>query len=109
MARNPCNREQGGSMKQTITLYVHQKPGEEQRLLTCDMSDWPELYGAMLGSFETIVECRAFEQDPTAVLVAHYQQDIDREITRHHCRLHVLNEQINGLRYLSHDESESAQ
>lgn len=94
-------------MKQSIKLYVHQKPGEEQLLLTCDMSDYPSLYGAMLGSFEVDIEWQPIDADPTAALVEHYQREIDRENTEHHCRLHVLNEQINGLLCLSHDSPDS--
>lgn len=106
MARNPGNRE-GGSMKTTVTFYVHQKPGEEQRLFTGDMSDYPLSFGAMLGTFETVVEWQGFEQDPTALLVEHYQREIERETAEHHCRVHVLNEQINSLLCLSHDAPSS--
>lgn len=89
-------------MKQTITFYVHQKPGDRQRLFTSDMSDYPLSFGAMLGTFEHDVEWQGFEQDPAAALVAHYQKEIERETAEHHCRVHVLNEQINSLLSLEH-------
>jgi len=90
-------------MKQTITFYVHQKPGEPQRLFTGDMSDYPLSFGAMLGTFEAVVEWQPFTKDPTAALVERYQREIEQETTEHHCRLHELNERINALLCLSHD------
>jgi hypothetical protein len=96
-------------MNQTITFYVHQKPGEPQRLFTNDMSEWPLSFGVVVGTFETVVEWQAFEQDPTPLLIEHYQREIDRETTDHHCRVHVLNEQINRLLCLSHDAPEPEQ
>lgn len=102
MARNPGNGEQGGSMKQTVTFYVHQKPGEPQRLFTNDMSDYPLSFGAMLGTFDLDVEWQPLDGDPTAALVAHFEKEIERETAEHHCRVHVLNEQINSLLSLEH-------
>lgn len=90
-------------MKQTITFYVHQKPGEEQRLFTGDMSDYPLSFGAMLGTFEAVVEWHPFTKDPTAVLVERYQREIERENVDHQCRVLALNEHINRLLCLSHD------
>jgi len=90
-------------MKQTLTFYVHQKPGEPQRLFTNDMSEYPLSFGAMLGTFEAVVEWQPFTQDPTAVLVEHYQQEIERERVDHQCRVLALSEQINRLLCLSHD------
>lgn len=90
-------------MKQTITFYVHQKPGEPERLFIGDMSDYPLSFGVMVGTFEAVVEWEGFEQDPTALLVEHYQREIERENVDHQCRVLALNEQINRLLCLSHD------
>jgi hypothetical protein len=94
-------------MKTTIRLFVHQKPGEEQRLLTADMSDYPTLYGALLGYFETEVEWPEVDADPTAILVKQYEKELEREIADHRSRVHVINERINSLLCLTHDNSES--
>jgi hypothetical protein len=94
-------------MKTDIKLYIHQKPGDVQKALTCDMSDYPTLYGAMLGYYVAEVEWPEVEADPTALLVKQYEKELEREIADHHSRVHVINERINSLLCLTHDDSES--
>jgi hypothetical protein len=94
-------------MKTEIKIYIHQKPGEEQTALLCDMSEYPTLYGAMLGYYVAEVEWPEVEADPTAVLVKQYEKELEQEITDHHRRVHVINERINSLLCLTHDDEES--
>jgi hypothetical protein len=94
-------------MKTDIKLYIHQKPGDVQKALTCDMSDYPTLYGAMLGYYVAEVEWPEVEADPTALLVKQYEKELEREIADHHSRVHVINERINSLLCLTHDDPES--
>jgi len=93
-------------MKTTIRLFVHQKPGEEQRLLTADMSDYPTLYGAMLGYFETEVEWPEVDADPTAILVTQYEKELGREIAEHFGRVRAIQDRIDSLLCLTHDDPE---
>lgn len=92
-------------MKQFITLYIHQIPGEPQRALTVDMSDWPEFFGAMLGTYTVEVEWQELDRDPTVTLIEHYEHQIEREAGEFHDRLNVLAGKVSRLMNFE-DESE---
>lgn len=93
-------------MKTEVKLYIHQKPGQEQQALTCDMSDYPTLYGALLGYYVAEVEWPEVEADATAILVKKFEEELETEIANHHCRVHVIKERINSLLCLTHDDPE---
>jgi hypothetical protein len=93
-------------MKSIIKLYIYQKPGEEQRALTADMSEWPELFGALLGVFDVEVEWPEVDANPTAILLEHYQQKMMQEGAEHDARMGVLMYRINSLQYLEHQSTQ---
>lgn len=93
-------------MKQTMTisLYIHQIPGEPQRAFTCDLSDFPSAFGALLGVHEVEVEWQEIDKDPTAALIEALEQEIDREGAAYRGRVELLREKIARLVCLEYDE-----
>lgn len=96
-------------MKTPITLYIHQLPGQPQRAITCDMSDWPASYGALLGTITVEVEWPEIEANPTALLIERYEQQIEQERLQHADRVGALTEQIQNLRCIAYQTSEADQ
>jgi hypothetical protein len=94
-------------MKTPITLYIHQKPGEPQRAITCDMSDWPAAYGALLGTITVEVEWPEIEANPTALLIARYEQQIEQEHLQHTERVGELKAQIQTLLCIEYQTPEA--
>lgn len=93
-------------MISTIRLYIHQKPGEPQEAITCDMSSYPSMYGALLGVFDVQVEWPEIQADPTAALIDHYERQIEREVAEHRDRVGSLMEHIHNLRSIEFKPSE---
>lgn len=91
-------------MKTSLKLYIHQKPGEPQQALTCDMSQWPASYGALLGSVVVEVEWQEIAKNPTAELIAYWEQQMDNEFEEHTARIVSICGHINDLRFLEHKE-----
>lgn len=90
-------------MKTTITLYIFQVPGEAQRVYTADMSGWPEVFGALLGTQDFEVEWQEVDANPVDILLQRY----DEEMTRIHDELsergRVIGERITALLRFDHD------
>ena len=84
-------------MKQTITLYIHQIPGEPQRAFTCDLSDFPSAFGAQLGVQDVEVEFDEIDRDPTAALIDALVEEIEREVKASSGRVNELREKIARL------------
>lgn len=93
-------------MISTIRLYIHQKPGEPQQAITCDMSSYPSMYGALLGVFDVQVEWPEIQADPTAALIDHYERQIVQEQADHLDRMAALMEQVHNLRSIEFKPSE---
>lgn len=93
-------------MKSTITLYIHQRPGEPQQALTCDMSSYPTMYGACLGVYDVEVEWPEVSKDPTAALIEHYEQQIEHERAEHNGRVGALMDRIHDLRLIEHKDAD---
>jgi len=96
-------------MKTPITLYIHQLPGQPQRAITCDMSDWPVTYGALLGTITVDVEWPEIEANPTAILIERYEQQIEREHLHHAERVGELKAQIQTLLCIDYQTPEADQ
>lgn len=95
-------------MKTTITLYIHQRPGEEQRALHLDMSAYPEHYGAMLGTREIEIEFEPFDIDPTASMIERLEREVVSVPADSQRRITHLQEQIDKLRCLEHKPEAAA-
>lgn len=102
MARNPATGNRGDEMKSTITIYVHQKPGQAQRIFTADMSPWPDMFGALLGTFDVEIEWQEIAKNPTLALLDALQVQLDREHVEHQTRVEALTGKMNDLRSLEH-------
>ena len=96
-------------MKTPITLYIHQLPGQPQRAITCDMSDWPATYGAMIGTITVEVEWPEIEANPTALLIARYEQEIEQVHSQAVERMDALSAQIQNLLCIEHQTPEADQ
>lgn len=88
-------------MKTTITLYIHQRPGEEQRALTCDLSEFGS-YGALLGTREIEVEWEGFDIDPVAAMIDNLEQQVQKERAESQLRINALLDKIGKLKCLEH-------
>lgn len=93
-------------MISTIRLYIHQKPGEPQQAITCDMSSYPSMYGALLDVQDVQVEWAEVQANPTAVLIDHYERQIEQERADHLDRIGALMEHIHNLRSIEFKPSE---
>jgi hypothetical protein len=96
-------------MKSPITLYIHQLPGQPQRAITCDMSDWPATYGALLGTITVEVEWPEIEANPTALLIERYEQQIEQEQVQHTERVGELKARIQTLLCIEYQTPEADQ
>jgi hypothetical protein len=88
-------------MKTTITLFIHQRPGEEQRALTCDLSEYGS-YGALLGTREVEVEWETFDRDPVEALIDTLEQQVEKERADSQLRINALLDKIGKLRCIEH-------
>lgn len=93
-------------MISTIRLYIHQIPGEPQVAMTCDMSGYPNMFGAMLGYYDVQVEWPEVQANPTVALIAQYERQIEQERAEHNDRVGALMGQINSLRCIEHKDAE---
>lgn len=84
-------------MKQTITLYIHQLPREPQRAFTCDLSDFPSTFGALLGVQDVEVEFDEIDRDPVSALIDALEQEIEREGVAYRGRVELIREKIEHL------------
>lgn len=95
-------------MKATIQLYVHQRLGEEPRVLTSDMSEYPDVFGALLGMREVEVEIEPFDTDPVAAMIDSLQAKIERERGESQARIRFLSEQISKLQCIEYKPEDAA-
>lgn len=92
-------------MKTTIELFIHQKPGEPQKALTCDMSEYAEKswgHGVLLGVREVEVEFEPFDIDPTQALIASYEAQVVKERADSQVRVNLLLDKISKLKCIEH-------
>ncbi|MDH4581416.1 hypothetical protein E8F20_05940 [Pseudomonas sp. BN415] len=88
-------------MKTTITLYIHQLPGKEQRAEICDMSMY-QSYGALLGVREIEVEYEPFDVDPVVAMIDNLEQRIAQKRADCTRECNLLLEQISQLKCLEY-------
>lgn len=93
-------------MISTIRLYIHQLPGQPQQAITCDMSSYPTMYGACLGFYDVQVEWPEVQANPTAVLIAQYEQQIEQARAECDDRVGALMEQIHSLRCIEYKDAD---
>lgn len=79
MARNLGNRPGGAGMKTTVTLYIYQRPGQQQYPLTVDMSAYPQSYGVLLGTREIEIDFEPFDSTDKAAQIDALQLALTRE------------------------------
>jgi len=90
-------------MKQVITFYIHQIPGQQQVARACDMSEWPNLYGVLLGTQEIEIEFDEIDKDPIAAMVENLEAQVDRERADSQVRVNGLLDKISKLKCLEHN------
>lgn len=91
-------------MKTTITLYIFQIPGEPQRVFTADMSDWPEVFGALLGTQDIEVEWQELDANPVDILIQHYEAEMTRLHGELSDRARVIGERVSALMRIDHEQ-----
>lgn len=91
----------------TVRVYIHQRPGEEQYALVCDMSEYSYCYGALVGTKDIEVEWEAFDVNPAALLVEKIEQEICSVVLEYDGRLRELRDRAAQLRCIEYRPGES--
>lgn len=89
-------------MKTTVTLYIFQIPGEPQRLFTADMSGWPEIFGALLGTQDVEIEWQEIDANPVDILLLHYEAEMTRAHDELSERVEKIGQRICDLMRFDH-------
>lgn len=91
----------------TVRVYIHQRPGEEQYALVCDMSEYSLCYGALVGTVDIEVEWEEFDVNPASVLLEKIEQEIGRVQLEYDGRLSTLRDRAAQLRCLEYRPGEA--